>query len=129
MSASHHIVIDRARRLVDLTLTGFFSVADAGLVIYEIREAILGLAGLPNTHCTLVDVREAALQPQDVVAAFAGQIADDRFRSRRLAFVVGSSVARMQVRRLIIRDDVAGFEHRDEAERWLFSPEVSRAPA
>ena len=129
MSASHRITVDRPRRLVALTLTGFFSVADAGLVIHGIREAITGLGGPPNTHNTLVDVREATLQPQDVVAAFAGQIADERFRSRRLAFVVGSSVARMQVRRLITRDDVAAFEAHDEAEAWMFPPELSRASA
>ena len=128
MSASYNIAVDRFRKLLEVTLTGFFSPADAGRVIQEIRESISGLPGPANSHVTLVDVRQLKLQPQDVIAAVAGQIANPRYRSRRLAFVVGSSVARMQVRRLLIRDEVGVFEDPDEAKRWLASADHGMEP-
>ena len=40
--------------------------------------------------------------------------------SRRIAVVTGSSLARMQVRRILSRNDAAFFDAEEDAEAWLF---------
>jgi hypothetical protein len=84
----------------------------------------------PNRHVTLVDVSALKLQAQAVLPAFMTQIADPALRSRRLAFVVGGSLARMQVRRVTVRDDLFTATTIAEAEAYLFAGDaVSRAAA
>ena len=49
-------------------------------------------------------------------------------RSRRMAFVIGSSLARMQVRRILAeRPDAGVFENAHEAEAWLRQKDAKAA--
>lgn len=127
MSASYQISVDPDRRLLSLALTGFFTAGDAQEFVEDVRAAVTGLGRLPNTHLTLCDVSACKLQLQDVVAVFGGHIRDPRYRARRLAFVVGGSVAVVQVRRLLNRVDTAYFDNRAAAERWLDEPQAAAA--
>ena len=121
MSASYLISVDSYRKLVSLKLTGFFTFADAGELIVDVRAAVVSVGCAPNSHLTLCDVSACKLQPQDVVSAFGDHMRDQRYQSRRFAFVVGNSAARMQVRRLLDRGNVACFDDPVEAECWLVS--------
>ena len=129
MDPTYSVSIDRSRSLLRVTLGGFFGVQDVIALESEKRDALARLNCGRNQHYTLVDVSACKLQPQDVVGAFQVAIADPRFMSRRIAFVTESSLARMQVRRIVRRPDADIFETVAEAEAWLFEPETKRAPA
>lgn len=62
------------------------------------------------------------IQPQNVVGIFQGIIAEPRFKARRIAFVVGGSLAKMQLRRILDGRDTRYFDDRAAAETWLFEP-------
>jgi hypothetical protein len=76
----------------------------------------------PNQHDTLADITEMNIQSQDVVAAFTLFMGDPHVQSRRLAFVISSSLSRMQAQRLTQRDTVGFFEDVHGAEAWLKEP-------
>jgi hypothetical protein len=124
MEASHSINVDPSTSTVTITVTGFFDQPALMRLVADREEAYKKLRCPPNQHVTLCDVSDCALQSQDMVAGFRQMIADPRRRSRRLAFVVGSSLARMQIRRMIAgRDDVLCFVDRNEAAAWLREPD------
>jgi|UniRef100_UPI0035C96994 hypothetical protein len=124
MAATHDIRLDPVRKLLTLTLTGFFDVSQVAQIHAEIVGGIATLGCAPNRHLTLVDVSASKLQAQDSVAAFGAIIVDPRIMSRKLAMVVGSSLARMQVRRILLRADAECFDSVAAARLWLFSDGV-----
>lgn len=102
------------------TLAGLFDRETFGRFVQDRRVAFGRLTCAPNAHLTLVDLRECVLQPQIVAAAFQELMADSKTRSRRMAFVFGSSPARMQVRRILAeRDDIGLFIDEESAMAWL----------
>ena len=120
MTSGYEIQLDPVRKLMTLTLSGFFDVQQVPKIADDIAAAIGRLNCPPNQHLTLVDVCDSKLQAQDTVAAFGAIIARPHLMARRLAVVVGSSLARMQVRRILLRDDAQVFDSRTEARAWLF---------
>jgi hypothetical protein len=105
--------------LLRLTMGGFFGIDDVAKLSEARLAGLRQLRCAANQHRTLVDVSECKLQSQDVVVAFQKVIGDPRYTSRRLAFVIGSSLARMQVRRILTRAGAALFDNVAEAEAWL----------
>lgn len=127
MTANFDIVSDPSRDLMIVTVQGFFSLCDFEAFEKAYRAAMLTLRCGPNQHVVLADASAMAIQSQEIVSAFAGLVRDGSIRSRRLAFVVGVSLARQQTQRLVEpgRDGVAFFHDRIAAERWLLAPTVS----
>lgn len=121
MDAKYEIAAEPERDLVRMTMSGFFSLGDVARLDRERLGAYSRLTCRPNDHLTICDVSGMKIQSQDVVAAFTRMASDPRYASRKLAFVTGSSLARMQTRRVTDREDVAYFTDMREAESWLFS--------
>lgn len=120
--ASFTIELDHARDLVRIRLSGFFSTDDVDRFQAELLLAHRRLGcGRRGGPLTINDISDMAIQSQDVVARWGAFIADPAHRSRRLAFVVGSTLARMQLQRVIAGRDAKVFTAADEAERWLFA--------
>lgn len=67
------------------------------------------------------------IQSQDVIACWGKFLADPGHRSRRLAFVVASALARMQLQRVIVGRNARVFTTAVEAEQWLFAEEAIAA--
>lgn len=124
MEPKYHIHVDRERSLLSLTLTGFFGCED--VVAFELAKAaaMAQLGCSPNRHLTLCDISAMKIQPQDVVERFGMLLADPQFMSRRMAVVLGDSLARGQIRRLILERNARCFADRRSAERWLFEEPV-----
>ena len=120
--ASFTIETDPARDLVRIRLSGFFSVDDVKRFQAELllthRQLGCARKGGP---LTINDISTMAIQSQDVVARWGAFLADPAHRSRRLAFVVGSTLARMQLQRVIGGRDARVFTDPVEAEEWLFA--------
>jgi hypothetical protein len=121
--------VDRARSLVRITMSGLFTKADVASFLDARREAHSSLACGPNRHVTLNDLRALKIQPQEIVADFAAMLADPLYRSRRLAFVVGATLARAQLVRAIGGRPLHCFETVEEAEAWLLAEEEDAAAA
>ena len=129
MSSAFRLSADPRRNLLVIELSGFFEEADVSRFAAEKQAAHRELACRPNEHVTMVDVTDCKIQGQAVVGAFAAMIADQRYKGRKLAFVTGSSLAKMQVRRLIEgKAEARCFDNRNVAEAWLTEDCVA-APA
>ncbi len=121
MGASFTVTVEPERDLIRLTLAGLFETSDAHAFDRQRRAGMRGLRCRPNQHLTLVDISAMKIQPQDILPLFADILADPRTHARRLAFVTGASLARMQIKRLPQRASVAVFATAAAAEGWLFA--------
>lgn len=121
MRAQYRIDVDVSRSLVRIWLGGFFAASDLPGFIAERDAAHRKLKCAPNQHVTLTDVREMNIQPQDTVAAFRNLLSDKRHQSRKVAFVVASSLARMQLIRAAEGRIARLFATPEEAVAWLMS--------
>ena len=120
MEAQFSISVDAARDFLHIEIGGFFSEADIGAFRYTLVTKLEALACGPNEHLTLCDASAMKIQTQEIVAAFAQIVANPKYQAKRLAFVTGSSLARMQTRRLTNRSGVEYFTECPAAEAWLF---------
>jgi hypothetical protein len=124
MSAEYHIEAEPERHLVRIRMSGFFTPDDVADFLAARREAHARLTCGPNRHVTLNDLREMKIQPQETVDAFRAMLADPEYRSRRLAFLVGPTLARTQLMRALANRDARCFEDAWEAEDWLLAADA-----
>ena len=115
--------VDPARDLVRITMSGLFTLDDIAAFAEARREAHAKLSCGPNQHVTLNDLRALKIQPQEVVAAFREMLAAPYYRSRRLAFVCGPTLARNQLMRALADRDARCFDDPVSAEAWLLRAE------
>ena len=127
MAGTYSFKIDTRRDLVSMELHGFFTPDQMPAFDQARREAYSQLRCAPNQHVTVVDMRGTLIQSQDIVDAFARSIADQETKSRRIAFVVSRSLARLQVKRAAGDRDAGYFLTLDEAERWLLDERTEAA--
>jgi hypothetical protein len=122
MTPRFSVEVDPALDLVRIYLGGFFRPEDVPAFVARRDVAHRQLRSAPNEHVTLVDMREMAIQPQDVVAHFGAVLNNKAMESRRLAFVTAKSLARLQVQRAADKRNAAFFSDMNEAEAWLLEP-------
>ena len=101
---------------------GSFTPADIEDFLDARRKAHLQLRCARNQHLTINDLRGMKIQPQESVAEFQKMLGAPEYRSRRLAFVIGPTLARTQLSRALSGRDARCFQTVFEAETWLFSP-------
>lgn len=110
-------------------MAGLFTRDDIAAFLEARRRAHAELDCAPNQHMTLNDLRGMKIQPQEAVAAFRLMLSDPAYRSRRLAFVVGRTLARSQLERALNdRDHVRCFDDVADAEAWLLDGEPVAVP-
>lgn len=129
MDAHYEIDVDPAGHLVRTTLRGFFTPAMLDAFLTARADAFTRLRCPVNQHLAITDVRDMKIQSQEMVAAFAGVLADPNSQARRLAFVVATSLARQQLRRAIGRRNARCFADMVEAETWLVADEAGQQAA
>jgi hypothetical protein len=114
--------VDRQRNLIRFVLTGLFRPEDVSDFLEARREAHAKLTCDPGQHVTLTDLRAIKILPQDTVDAWATHLTDSQTRVRRLAFVVGPTLVRNQLDRVLAGRDsrrTRCFADPAEAEAWL----------
>jgi hypothetical protein len=120
MNSGYNIEIDHSRALLSVTLNGFFAYDQVESLRGDLRVAIRQLQCKPGSHVSLFDIRGCKIQSQEVVSAFRSMSDTDRIVARRLAIVVGDSLMRMQLRRMIGPErDAKTFDDAASARRWL----------
>ncbi len=128
MSATFKVTCDPDRDLIRIAMSGFFTPDDIAAFFEARRQAHARLRCGPNAHLTLNDLRGMKIQPSESVAAFRELLSDPAYRSRRLAFVVASTLARGQLARALTGRDARFFEDPREAEAWLLRDEQEEMP-
>lgn len=127
MSATFSIDAEPERNLVRIAMAGLFTPADieAFYLAREIAHARLTCG--PNEHLTINDLRGIKIQSQESVAGFQQLLGAPEYRSRRLAFVIGRTLARSQLQRALSGrgPDTHCFDTIVEAEAWLFHGAIS----
>lgn len=113
---------ERDRQLIIAEMSGFLSI-DEVMEFSRDEQALVEKMGLKSGEFyLLIDTAETVIQSQEVVAAFQTLITDSRYKAKRIAVARKGSLTRMQTTRiLMLRDNAAIFETRDEAENWLFA--------
>ncbi|MDB5692783.1 MAG: hypothetical protein JWO81_1846 [Alphaproteobacteria bacterium] len=118
--------VDPARDLVRIAMSGLFTLDDIAAFADARHRAHCKLRCPANEHVTLNDIRQLKIQPQEVVAAFREMLAAPNYRSRRLAFVAGPTLARNQLIRALGGRDARCFDDPVTAEAWLLGQGESR---
>jgi hypothetical protein len=124
MNANYSFHVDPARHVVRIKVGGFFGANDLVCFSQGLTRAYAGLPRAATRHLTLCDISDCKIQLQEVVDGFRRLLEDPQLMSRRIAFVTGTSPARMQIRRLVTRDTARVFDTVDVAEQWLLSETV-----
>jgi len=125
-SVSHSIHVDLSRKMVDLRIGGLISAEDAAWIGEELRAAIRALGSDVGKHVTLYDASSVQVVPQETVELIKQTLDNPEVRkiwARKIAFVVSTTLARMQAQRLReVRPDIGVFDDRDSAIAWLMEP-------
>ena len=79
----------------------------------------------PGEHLVLIDLRNAVLQSQDIYDKMKTLIS--AATARRIALIASAPLARMQTKRLQLRDTIVMFADIDDARAWLFDNDTRQA--
>jgi len=115
-----HVAAYPQRKLIVLTFVQAFwdeQVADS--FRQQCLAAVASLGCPPGEHLILADLHNAVLQSQATYEKMQDLIGTAT--AARIAMVAATPLARMQTKRLQIRDTIVMFADRDEAEAWLFA--------
>ncbi|HEX7742743.1 MAG TPA: hypothetical protein VF442_09970 [Sphingobium sp.] len=115
------------RRLLIAELSGFLTVEDVADFERQKVTAARAMGLGSGEFDLLVDTVQCDIQPQDVIAAFQHMITNTPCRARRVALVHAASLARMQAKRALNRDNVALVDTRAEALDWLTQAAMAAA--
>ena len=120
MDASYQIVIEPSRDLMRVTLTGFFTIDQIQALRAGLVAALASLSCPPGTHRSIFDIRACKIQSQEIVQALRSMSESKGITAQRLAIVAGTSLMRMQLRRIISQDRLARtFDDVRSAENWV----------
>lgn len=113
--------------LLEVDLGGLMSVAEVGEYMAALRSAFVA-SRLRAGYRLLIDVSRCPVQSQEMVGAMRAHMGGFP-KAGRIAMVVGSSLAKMQVRRLMTQSYARIFTDALEARDWVLSPEQDTAAA
>ncbi|MDR6852966.1 hypothetical protein J2Y54_002486 [Sphingomonas sp. BE123] len=123
---SYRLEVDRARKLLILTALAMHEPEESGWVGEDLRAAIQSFGPDIGQHATLYDGSAIAGMPRATIDQMVRTLDHPAVRAiwaRKVAFVVVTAMARLQVRRLQqVRPDIRMFDTRDDAIAWLTAP-------
>ena len=120
------ITTEPHRKLVRLSVKGMLTLEQVQELYRQEHEAIRAMGCNLGEQLVIVDLRECPLQLQDIVNAFQKSM-ESPAKAQRLAMVTGTSLSKMQARRIMKRNDAALFDTIAEAEAWIFSADQRKA--
>ncbi|RYE01793.1 MAG: hypothetical protein EOP61_10250 [Sphingomonadales bacterium] len=125
MQVEQSIRIDRAHKLIEVRVGGFVTPEDASWLGEQVREAVRAFGDDIGQHVTLYDASDVPVVPPATVELLQQTFANPTVRqlwARKVAFVVGTALTRMQARRLReVRPDIGIFDDRKSAIDWLLN--------
>lgn len=115
------VSVDIRRKLLDMTMRGFWDIATFESFAAEFARALQILHRQGGCDVAIVDGREFAVQSRDILERF-GQVMRDNapYLAKRTASIVPSELNRMQASRVTESLTRMDFATREAAEAWLF---------
>lgn len=122
----YQIATDPHRKLVSMSFDPvFWNDGVSKDFMRDCIDAVQSLGCDFREQLILVDLSHAVLQSKDIYQRMLGLVASAT--ARRIALVASTPLARMQTKRLQIREGVILFDERTAAERWLFGANEAKA--
>ena len=115
----HRITISPRDNLVDITLLGLMSADDVGQYIVDLSQQMVAKR-MASGYRMIIDVSDCPIQTQDMIKAMGTHMAG-MMKASAIAVVTGSSLARMQVRRLFQQPYARVVGTMAEARAWVLS--------
>lgn len=115
----YRIAVDGRRGFVEVTLGGMLSVEETATYINDLRRAYV-VNKLRAPYSMIVDVSACNIQAQDMIKAMGEHMASMP-KAKAIAIVTGSSLARMQIRRLFTQPYARIVATKEEARAWVHS--------
>jgi hypothetical protein len=114
------LTIDASRKLIRTTFEGFLELDEVAEWGRQEQAAAAAMGCRSREFLLYVDTARCAIQSQEVVALFQELIATAPRKARRIAIMQGTSLTKMQTRRIVAGNDhIAHFSDEAEAEEWL----------
>lgn len=125
-SSSYRLEVDRERKLLILTALTMHAPEESAWAGEELRAAIQSFGPDIGQHVTLYDGSMIPSLPTATVDQMLQTLDHPAVRAiwaRKVAFVVTTATARLQITRLQqVRPDIMVFDTRDAAIAWLMEP-------
>lgn len=118
--ATYEFTADPPRRLMRLTVKGFWDATTAEAFERDFRKTARSLNCPADRYRIIVDARAYDLPSQDLSARFQKIAGDPTLRARYSAVITHSALLKMQVSRGL-DDSIRCFSTEDDALAWLSS--------
>ena len=115
------VVPDPIHPLVRIHLSGFFDSAEVAVFWREEQDVARAAFARHGLYDLLIETPGGGPQGQEVLDAFRRIVTESPVKARRIAIVSGSTLLRMQIRRVFVSDTFQVFATTAEAEAWLTS--------
>jgi hypothetical protein len=110
------IKVDKRLELVEARLGGIMSTEEVAAYVADLRQAFV--SHRLQSYAMVIDVTDCPIQSQGMIQAM-GQHMATMPKARALAIVTGSSLARMQVRRLFTQPYARITANVSEGRSWV----------
>jgi hypothetical protein len=114
----YRIEVDAANGVVEATLGGLMSTQEVAAYIGELRSTIASCR--LDSYAMVIDVSDCPIQLQEMIKSMGAHMATMP-KARALAIVTGSSLARMQIKRLFTQPYARIVSTIEEGRAWVLS--------
>ena len=114
----YDIRVDRQHSLIEATLAGMMTLEEVASYIAEVKRAYV--VNRLHGYSMVIDVSGCPIQQQDIIQAMGAHMATMP-KAKSLAIVTGSSLARMQIRRLFTQPYARIVATVDEGRAWVIA--------
>lgn len=121
----YQIHVDKPHEVIEVQLGGMMTVEEVAEYIAELQR--LFIVHKLRTYAMVIDVSDCPIQSQDMIAAMGKHMAAMP-KARALAVVTGSSLAKMQVRRIFTQAYTRIVTNIAEGRAWVFHGEEPSRP-
>jgi hypothetical protein len=119
---SFEVTTDISRRLLEITMRGFWDVATFDAFAVEFEKALQTLHRAGGAEMAIVDGREFAVQSKEILGRFEEIMRSNApYLAERTASIVPTELNRMQAKRVTENLTRRDFTTREDAEAWLFA--------
>lgn len=121
----YRIVLDTQHAVINVTLSGMMTIDEVAAYIADVKRTCV--TNRLREYAMVIDVRGCPIQQQDTIKAMGAHMVSMP-KARALAVVTGSSLAKMQIRRLFTQPYARIVNTIEDGQAWVVE-QVEPLPA